>query len=135
MARKRKFSKRILREAIDEHGGNITQMAYGLGCSRQAIYDGLGRYPELQPQLEKEREASNQHLVDIAKNSLELAILSGDLRAVMFALRQYDTGQVKGAGMGLSDDVLMLLQQMNIPMSDVVEQFEQLIRQQVKVAK
>ena len=135
MGRKRRFSKRTLREAIDEHGGNVTVMAHHLGCSRQAVYDGLGRYPELKPHLDKERETTNQHLVDIAKNSLEMAILNGDLRAVMFALRQYDTGQVKGEGMGLSADVLMLLEQMNIPMNDVVQQFEQLIRQQAQVVK
>ena len=37
--------------------------------------------------------------------------------------------------MGLSAEVLMLLEQMNIPMNDVVQQFEQLIRQQAQVVK
>jgi hypothetical protein len=133
MARSR-FSRRTLREAIEYCDGSITRIAHTLGCSRQTVYLALERFPDLKPVLEKNRTDFNLHLVDIAKSALELAILKNDLRAIMFALRQYDKEQVPG-GLQLSDDVLMLLADMHIDQSQAVAQFEMIVRQQAELAR
>jgi hypothetical protein len=134
MAGKPKYGRKALREAIKGSRGIKTEVARALGCSRQTVDTYLKRYPDLEAQLVSERET----LVDLAESKLAVLIEHLDVRAIMFALetlgkkrgytKRVEATGADGAPLGLSPDVLGLIEAMGLGVSDVVRAFEEMIR-------
>ncbi len=122
MARKKRITHRSLRMALDDEGGNITNVATALMVSRKTVYEALARFPDLREGLDALRLRERKKLFEIASTNLLQALLNQEKWATLFALNRYDDlaeGEA-GGGLGLSPDVLAMLQDMGqIPFDPV----------------
>ena len=79
-----KYKEKQMLEAIKGSGGDISEVAKRLGCARSTVYCYLDRYPAVYEALEEEREV----LLDIAEYGLMKRVEDGDLRAIIFTLKE-----------------------------------------------
>ena len=69
--------------ALKRAKGMVTVAASLLGCDRQAIYNAMAKYPE----IEAARFAERDGLLDVAELKLAEAVQRGNLPAILFYLR------------------------------------------------
>jgi len=120
--------------AIKGSRGVKSAIALRLGCARNTLYNYLERWPDLKTLLDDESEA----LVDNAEIMLAVAVAAGDIRAITFTLatkgktRGYSQRtEITGADGGaliIAPDVLSAMTRLGLETSDVVREFEALIR-------
>ena len=129
------FTKERFEMAIKDSMGIKTGIAQRVGCSRQTVENALERWPDLQTMIADERTS----IIDLAETKLMQQISGGELRAILFTLETLgkDRGwtkrtEVTGAGgerlLGLSPDVVKLVETMGLDMSEVVRQFESMVK-------
>lgn len=132
MGRKQKFTKTELRRALEDTDGHLGMVAARLGVARSTVYRYMERYPELEAVLKSARARGRDEIVEVAQSKLMAGLLTGDARLIMFALRHYDRDGVPGAvsieGM-LAPDVVEIMRREGIEASDVVREFEAMMRQ------
>jgi hypothetical protein len=85
-----KYSPAKITEALLAAHGLIASAARLLGCTRQTIYDAIGRHPEINAVVAGEREL----LLDTAERKLHEAVEAGQGWAVRFYL--VTQGQARG---------------------------------------
>lgn len=132
--RSARVTKATVAAAIKGSRGVKSVIAARLGCARNTVYNYLDRWPDLQTLLDDESEA----LVDTAEVMLASAVASGDIRAITFTLatkgkaRGYSQRtEITGADGGalvIAPDVLAAMGRLGLETSDVVREFEALIR-------
>jgi len=129
------FSKERFEMAIKDSMGIKTGIAQRVGCSRQTVENALERWPDLQELIADERSS----IIDLAETKLMQQVSGGELRAILFTLETLgkDRGwtkrtEVTGAGgeklLGLSPDVAKMIEMMGLDMSEVVRQFESMVK-------
>lgn len=133
-----RISKRKFRLAVDGSKGIISVIARRLGCSRQTVYNYMERYPEFKELIDDERE----EIIDLAEFKLLKHVNAGELRAILFVLeslgknrgwsKRTEVTGADGAALGLSPEIVALMAQLGISESDVVREFEALIRAQAE---
>lgn len=132
-----RYTREAFVAAIAQSHGVKSSVAALVGCSRQTVDNALRRWPELREMLDAERS----RLIGSSVNALYTDVVTpaseGHQRAYMFVLRTLgkDEGfaerqEITGAnGEALfAPDVLELLQRMGKEPSEVVRQFETMIR-------
>lgn len=133
MANRAKFTKTEFRRALEGSDGHVGVIARRLNVSRSTVYRYLDRYPELKQTLTKERQSGRDEIVEIAQTQLMQGLIAGDARLIMFALRHYDRDGVPGAidlDSLFAPDVVEVMKAQGITTSDVVREFEALMRAQ-----
>lgn len=133
------FSKEAFEKAIRESNGVKAAVAAALGCSRQTVDNALERWPEMRERL----DAARNGLVAMATSALAADVQNtasdGHQRAYMFVLRtlgkdegfterQEVTGADGAALFDLSPEVVKLVEEMGLNVSEVGRQFEQMVR-------
>lgn len=129
------FTKEAFTKAIEGSRGIKTEIARRMGCTRQTVDNALARWPELREMLKDERES----IVDLAESKLLNAVANDDMRAILFTLetlgkergwskRTEVTGADGAALFGLSPEVVEMIQAQGLDMSEVVRQFEAMVR-------
>lgn len=94
------FDEKVIGELIHKHGGNISRVADALGASRGAIRNFVDRHPNLQADLEQERE---RRIDELERSCWEDAIETKDTALRCFLLktqakhRGYDQDEAKNA--------------------------------------
>ncbi len=79
---------------------------------------------------------ARRNMFEVATNNLMLALLNNEKWATLFALNKYDDlaeGEAPG-GLGLSAEVLAMLEDMGTQESEVVRAFEEMVRTQARKA-
>lgn len=140
MANKRKFTKTEFRRSLEGSGGHIGVVAGRLNVTRRTVYRYLNRFADLQQTLKEERQSGRDEIVELAQTRLVEALEAKELneRMVMFALRHYDKEGVPGAvdlGSLFAADVQEIMKARGIEPSEVVKEFEALMRAQAEKAK
>lgn len=129
------FQKERFELAIKDSMGIKTAIAQRVGCSRGTVENALERWPDLQALIDDERSS----IIDLAETKLMQQVTGGELRAILFTLETLgkDRGwtkrtEVTGADgerlMGLSPDVMKMIESMGLDMSEVVRQFETMVK-------
>jgi hypothetical protein len=80
---KRKPSNKLIIEALNKTGGNLSATAILLGATRQSVYNWLNANKE----LKAAREQSLDSLLDMAESKLFAKVKNGDLTAIIFTLK------------------------------------------------
>lgn len=139
LAGRTQFDKASFEAAIRDSHGVKAAVAAAMGCSRQTVDNALERWPELREQL----DAARSGLVAAATSALAADVENkgsdGHVRAYMFVLRTLgkDEGFVErsevtgadGAGLfDLSPEVMKLVQEMGLDVSEVARQFESMVK-------
>lgn len=139
VADKSQFTREAFISAIKESRGVKAGVASALGCSRQTVDNALERWPDLAEMLESARGGLVASAVGALARDVENVESDGHQRAYMFVLktlgkddgfteRTEHTG-ANGAGLlDLSPEVVKLVQSMGLDMSEVVRQFEGMVR-------
>ena len=78
-----KFTPDQVAEQIRLARGSVTGVAKRLGVTRQTVYNYIGRYPQLQVDLEDARE----DMLDLVEAKLFERAVRGEPRAMIFVLR------------------------------------------------
>jgi len=81
--RRRKYSKKIIRDALIASNGILSRAAKQLGCSRSTITDWLDKHPDLDRELQDIKES----YVDLAEGSLLTQVAEKNTQATIFLLR------------------------------------------------
>lgn len=128
-------SREAVESAIAGSWGNKAAIAEKLQVSRQTVDNYLVRWPDLGPLMEAERD----HIVDKAENKLMSAVDAGDMRGILFVLetqgknrgwsKRTELTGADGAPL-LSPEVMRLLEAQGLDVSEVVRQFETMVRMQ-----
>jgi transposase-like protein len=126
-----------VRRALIEHGGVVQQVAEAFNVSRQTVYTWINLWG-----LHNVLDETRQSMFTMAEDNILNAVVAGDLDMSKFVLthmpvkssrrwsnRTEVTG-ADGAPLMLSDDVLKILAAQNLNPSDVVREFERMIREQ-----
>lgn len=135
MAKKAKFTKTEFRLALEGSDGHIGVIASKLKVTRRTVYRYFDKYPELKDTLQEERRSGRDEIVELAQTALVSGILSGNERMIMFALRHYDKDGVPGAvdmSSIFAEDVVQYLRAQGKSVSDVVSEFESIVRMQAQ---
>ena len=85
-----KPTKTKLMKAIRHSRGIVAEVARKAGCDRSTVNAWLRNHPDLRAALDEEREA----LLDLAEGKLyQMAIVDGDIRALIFLLENIGRGR------------------------------------------
>ena len=133
-----KVGKTDLRRALDAHGGVIQQVADAYKVTRQTVYNWIDRYD-----LRGYVTAARKGMFEVAADNVYEAVMRGDLDSSKFVLTHMPGGSQRwsskteitgkdGEPLVLSADVLAALRAMGIEPSEAVQEFERMIREQVK---
>lgn len=133
------FSKEAFEKAIKTSFGVKAAVAAAVGCSRQTVDNALERWPELREQLDTARSGLVSKATSALAADVEDSSSDGHVRAYMFVLRTLgkDEGFVErnevtgadGAGLfDLSPEVMKLVQEMGLDLSEVKAHFESMVR-------
>ena len=79
----RRLTKTTFSRAIKDSYGNIMVISERIGCWRSTVYAWLDKEPELQKQLESEREK----IIDLAENKLVENLKNGETSSIHFVLK------------------------------------------------
>lgn len=133
------FSKEAFEKAIRDSYGVKAAVAAAVGCSRQTVDNALERWPELRELLDAARSGLVAKASSALAADVENAASDGHQRAYMFVLKTLgkDEGFVErsevtgadGAGLfDLSPEVVKLVEEMGLDVSEVARQFESMVR-------
>jgi len=133
------FSKESFEKAIKESRGIKAAVATALECSRQTVDNALERWPDLREQLDAARSGLVAKAASALAKDVEDRQSDGHQRAYMFVLktlgkdegfaeRQEITGADGAALFDLSPEVRKLVEDMGLDVSEVVKQFENMVR-------
>lgn len=87
-----RLRKRDVRAALVKNHGLVTHAATDLGCTRQAVYDAMRRWPD----LEDDRRQARAGVIDMGEGALYRKAAAGEAWAVQFLLRTL--GRERGYG-------------------------------------
>lgn len=129
------YGREAFIKAIKDSRGIKSAVAARLGCSRSTVDNALERWPELRQMLDYERDS----IIDLAEVKLLQAVNEGEMRAILFTLetlgkergwsKRTEVTGPDGAGLfGLSAEVVAMIQGMGLDMSEVVRQFEAMVK-------
>ena len=125
-----KYTKKQMADALRETKGQITLAARRVGCAYNTMRSYIDKYPELadiqEEELEKMGDAVELALYDEAVNKRTTAALIF-LAKTKFKNRGY-IERHEHVGLALSPDIMQLAEQIGINKSDIVREFEALIR-------
>lgn len=134
--RRKRATPSAVKRALMEAGGVVQTVAEAFGVTRQTVYNWINEW-QLHDVLDRTREA----MFTMAEDNIRAAVEAGNLDMSKFVLthmpvvssrrwsnRTELTG-ADGAPLGLSEDVIKLLAERNLNPSDVVREFEQMIRE------
>jgi len=131
-----KYSKKQMADALRETKGQITLAARRVGCAYNTMRSYIDKYPELadirEEETEKMGDAVELALYDEAvgkRNTTALIFLA----KTKFKNRGY-TERHEHVGLPVSQDILNLAEQIGINKSDIVREFEALIREEAEKA-
>lgn len=79
-----RLTKPAVEKALLEHHGILLKAAEALQCSRQALYNFLERFPE----LNAVREEASERLVDVAESHLASALQDGDMKTIRWYMER-----------------------------------------------
>ncbi|GIL09293.1 MAG: hypothetical protein BroJett033_8040 [Chloroflexota bacterium] len=133
------FGREAFVEAISKSNGVKAAVAAAVRCSRSTVDNALERWPELREMLDAQRAGLVGEAASALVRDVRTPDSDGHQRAYMFVLRTLgkDEGftertEVTGAdGAGLlelSSEVVKLIETMGLDMSEVVRQFEAMVR-------
>jgi transposase-like protein len=133
-----RVGKTSVRQALETHGGVISKVAESFNVSRQTVYNWIERY-ELREVVERTRDM----MFDLAQDNILKAVTDGDVDVSKFVLTHMPTARrwssraeltgANGTPLGLSPDVIELMRRMGVEPSEVVKEFEEMVRQQAGV--
>lgn len=139
MAGKKQFGIKEFKNAIVGCGGNKTEIARRLNCSRQTVMNYFEKYPELKQSFEHEDDV----MLEIAESNALRLLNEGDAKMTMFVLetkgknrgwsKRTEITGADGGALALSQETLLLLAKNGVEISDVVKQFEEMIKSQAQV--
>jgi len=132
-----RVSKSRLREVLIEQGGVIAAVAAHFGVTRQTVYNWIAQY-ELDGIIDQARDA----MFRVAEDNLLNAVLQGDIDTSKFVVlhmpssrrrwsNRTDVVTADVSALAISEDIKQLMQENGITMSDVVKEFETLLREQL----
>lgn len=87
--RQRRYSKKVIIEALRASNGMITAAARRLGCDRTTVRNYFRRYPELDQALQDIRDS----YVDLAESSLLEQVKEKNTQATIFLLKCLGKGR------------------------------------------
>jgi hypothetical protein len=138
--KKIRVSSNSVRKALQEHGGVVVRVAEAFRVSRQTVYSWVERY-DLWWMLERARES----MFDLAQDNIMQAVADGDIDCSKFVLTHMPTAKrwssraeitgKDGSPLGLSADVIELMRRMGVEPSEVVKEFEEMVRVQAAEVK
>lgn len=133
MAGKKRFGIKDIKLAIEGSGGNKTEIARRLKCTRQTVENYLERFPELVRALAKEDDL----MVEIAESNVLQMLVAGNEKITMFVLetrgkargwsKRTEITGADGGALQLSNKTMMALAQQGIELGDIVKHFESMI--------
>lgn len=141
MANKRRFTITSFRQAIQASNGIKSEVARKLSCSRQTVDNYLGKYPELQAELVRSRDA----FVDLAESRLVKAVKKDNLTAILFTLETLGKNrgwtkrtEITGADgenvLKLPPEMMDALKAMGLSVKDVIRELQALLLPQMESA-
>lgn len=133
------FSKMAFAEAIRKSHGVKATVASLVGCSRQTVDNALERWADLREMMDEARSGLVGKAVSALVADVENAERDGHQRAYMFVLKTLgkeegfvERSEVTGAGgvglLDLSPEVVRLVQELGLDMSEVSRQFEAMVK-------
>lgn len=124
----RRYKAKQVAEAITQARGFVTYAAKILGCDRTTVHNYIKAYDVCKQALKDARAGT----LDNAELQLLNQINDGNTTAIIFYLKTI--GKARGyverhdIGLGLSTEALRLIDELGIDQSDVIKEFEALIR-------
>jgi len=79
----RRLTRKTFSRAIKDSYGNVMVISQRIGCMRSTVYSWLNKEPDLQDQLDSEREK----LIDLAENKLVENLEKGETSSIHFVLK------------------------------------------------
>ena len=139
VADKSQFTREAFIEAIQKSHGVKAMVASAVGCSRQTVDNALERWTDLAEMLDSARSGLVGKAVGALVNDVDNRESDGHQRAYMFVLKTMGKDEgfterteitgANGAGLlDLSPDIMRLVQGLGLDMSEVVRQFEGMVR-------
>lgn len=124
----RRYKAQQVADAIAKSKGMVTHAATMLGCNPSTVHDYINSFDVCKQAVHDARET----MLDNAENKLAEQIDSGNITAIIFYLKTI--GKHRGyierhdIGLAISPDTLKLANELGISESDIVREFEALIR-------
>lgn len=131
------YTREAFERAIAESYGVKASVAAAVGCSRQTVDNAFERWPDLLEMFDAQRSLLVSKSVSSLVHDIDNRESDGHVRAYMFVLKTLgkeegfvERSEVTGAdGEALiSPDIARLIAQMGLDSSEVVRQFEQMVR-------
>lgn len=135
--RRRRGTPETVKRALIEHGGVVQDVAEAFNVTRQTVYTWINQWG-----LHDVLDETRQSMFTMAEDNILNAVSNGDLDMSKFVLTHMPVKSARrwsnrtevtgadGAPLVLSQDVLKLLAEQNLNPTDVVREFEQMIREQ-----
>lgn len=124
----RRYKAQQVADAISKSKGMVTHAAKMLKCNPSTVHDYINSFAVCKQAIQDARET----MLDNAENKLAEQIDSGNITAIIFYLKTI--GKHRGyierhdIGLAISPDTLKLANELGISESDIVREFEALIR-------
>lgn len=137
VAARAQFPHEVFVQAIHKSHGVKAVVAARVGCSRQTVDTALEKWPDLKEILDEEKSMLVSQAVSALVTDVTDVASDGHQRAYMFVLRTIGKGEgfterqeVTGADGEalLSPDMMRLAERLGLDVSEVVRQFEGMMR-------
>lgn len=131
-----KVTKKRAQEVLTQYFGDISATARHFNVTRQTVYNWIARW-ELTAALDDARD----HVFEMAEQNIYQLVINGDYDASKFTVLNMPPGKRRARwssktdsnlnvqGVTISPDVLALIERLGLSSSDVVREFESLIRE------
>ena len=130
MGKKTKILKGDLKVAIQETGGNVTQMSERFSVSRQTIYNLLDKY-----KYRDMVDAFRRRMFEIAEGNVFDAVAEGDIDMSKFVLTHFPGGvrwsskqDIDVTGIRVSDEARRLMELYGVSESGLGDQLEKMLQ-------
>lgn len=138
VASRRQYSRSVFEAAIRGSHGIKSAVAAAVGCSRQTVDNALREWPDLIDLLEAQRGKLVDQAVSALARDISDPTSEGHQKAYLFALRtlgkndgfaeRTEVTGADGAALQFEPETMKLIAAMGLNTSQVVQQFEQMIR-------
>lgn len=124
----KRYKAQDVANAITESKGMVTYAAKRLGCSRSTVHNYINQFEVCREAVDDARAG----MLDNAELQLANQIQDGNITAIIFYLKTI--GKHRGyierhdIGLAISPDTMKLANELGISESDIVREFEALIR-------